>query len=83
MKVTAARLPIKPGVRIHKGSWNMHAKLMAVLTIACFLLSVPVISLADNHEEKGKAGGKAGEHRSENAEERSNAQWQDDANKGK
>jgi len=51
-------------------------------------LAFPALSFADHHNEsedsaahqsdKAKAGGKAAEHRSETAAERSNAQWDED-----
>jgi hypothetical protein len=38
------------------------------------VLALPTLSLADHH----KAGGEAEEHRSEKADENSNAQWDED-----
>jgi hypothetical protein len=50
------------------------------------VLAFPALSLADHHEageeaaaqHSDKAGGKAAEHRSEMADEKSNAQWDED-----
>ena len=49
------------------------------LLAACLL--IPTIASSEK-PEKGKAGGNAKDHRSERAEERSNAQWQEGATRG-
>jgi len=50
---------------------------------AGLLLWLPGLARAEGVYQIAEAGGKAAEHRSESAEEHSNAQWQDDAEKGK
>ncbi len=51
-----------------------------LLSAALFL---PTLALAGHHEGNEKAGGNAADHRSEQAEENSNAQWQEGAERGK
>ena len=58
-------------------AWIRSLILLTCLTALTF----PSISLAKN-DKGGNAGGKASEHRSDTAEEHSNAQWSDDATKG-
>jgi transcription termination factor Rho len=50
------------------------------LLAACLFL--PGVASSEK-PEKGNRGGKAMDHRSERAEERSNAQWQEDATRGR
>jgi len=68
----------------------MTLKRMIAICAALALLALPAVSLANHHEDdaehtehgNAKAGGKAAEHRSESAEDHSNAQWDED-NEGK
>jgi len=55
--------------------WIGGPALMAVLLL-------PPVALAEHDEEQSQEGGEAAEHRSEQADENSNAQWQDGATKG-
>jgi hypothetical protein len=59
----------------------MTSRIIA-FAIAAALALLPASGLADSHEKKSQAGGKAAEHRSERAAERSNAQWDTDSTKG-
>ena len=56
----------------------MTLKRWIAIWTAFAVLALPALSLADHH----KAGGKAAEHRSDKAAEKSNAQW-DEGNEGK
>jgi hypothetical protein len=63
----------------------MLEKISLTLLAAALVVLLPSVSLADHHKgkSKGNAGGQAADHRGERAADQSNAQWQEDAEKGK
>ena len=60
----------------------MLGRISTTLITLAFVISLPTVTLAEHHEKKGKAGGQAAEHRSDRAADRSNAQWQEESEKG-
>jgi hypothetical protein len=56
-------------------------KISSLVLLTASLL-VPALATAQKPEDEPRGGGKAAEHRSDRAAERSNAQWQEEAKRG-